>query len=69
MPNWVTICPNCKRQYTYAEVKPALLEAARRDPISTMTRPAIAPVGEKQRCPACHKEITIKSCDLTYSYL
>lgn len=69
MPKWVVICPNCKRPHTYAEVEAAKLDTARRDPIRTVTRPTVVPDGERQKCSLCNKEMKIKNCDLTYSYL
>ena len=69
MPKWVVICPKCNHQLTYAEVEEAAREAVRRDPVATITRPAIEPGGELQRCSYCKREIKINPCDLTYSYL
>lgn len=69
MPKWVVICPKCNHQLTYAEVAEEIRESMRRDPIRSMTRPAIERGGEIQKCSHCQREIKINACDLTYSYL
>jgi hypothetical protein len=69
MPKWVVICPKCSHQLTYAEVEEHVRESMRRDPIVNMTRPRIEPGGQEQKCSYCKREIKIKACDLTYSYL
>lgn len=68
MPKWVVICPMCKSQHTYAEIENAQVEAFRFDADAAPSKPPV-PQGEKQKCPACGREIPIRNCDLNYSYL
>jgi len=68
MPKWVIICPLCKRQHTYAEIEKAEPDPFRFDADAAPPKPAV-PEGEKQKCPACGREIAIRNCDLSYSYL
>lgn len=68
MPRWVVICPLCKRQHTYAEINSTQAETFRFEADATPPKPAIQE-GEKQKCPACGREMPIRNCDLNYSYL
>lgn len=64
MPNWIVVCPRCKRSVKYGEIK----SATRHHRGSTRDKPLIQPPGVTANCPHCKRSSTFKSCDLTYSY-
>jgi hypothetical protein len=68
MPKWVAACPLCKRSFTHTQLdSSSIVDPSRHPP--QIPRPNIARDGQTLKCPNCNRELIVKSCDLTYSYL